>query len=223
MSLVIYITKEEALEAIKEVKTGRKEDITFAVRSIPGVKVNRSRKLAKVHIERDEEYCPHCHKKLRFYDVVNPPPKFCYCMWCGGAIERLKGNKNAFFDYSLMEGRRVEDDYPFRPTEGQHRFAKAISQKLHIPLPEPRTTQNYWKFIKEHQSDYYRAVRAKKEQKQNEQEPIAEQLPVVRVTERRDNADKPVRQVVQREIPKEEPRVQLSAQPYRMPNMRSGE
>ena len=151
------------MQAIKDVKSGRKEDYQWAVRSIPGVKVSRSRKLSKVHIESDEEWCPHCHKKLQFYDVINPPPKFCYCLWCGGAIERLKGNKNGYFDYKLLEGRdQGDNDYPERPTTRQHFFAKAISQTLKIPLPEPRSKENYNKFIRDNQNEYYRAIRDKK-------------------------------------------------------------
>lgn len=155
------MTKDEVLEVIKEWKSGRKEDLTMAVVSIPNVKVKRSKKIGMVHETRGEEWCPHCQKKLRFYDVVNPPPKYCYCMWCGGALERKKGNKNPMFDYNLIKDRPpVENAYDIMPTEGQIRFARAISHLLGIPLPNPRNSKNYWKFIHENQNEYYKAVQS---------------------------------------------------------------
>ena len=163
MTYVKYVTKDEVLLAITDWKTGRKEDLRLSIKALPAVRINRSKKLAKVHIERDEEWCPHCQKMLRFYDIVNNSPKYCYCMWCGGAIERRKGNKNGFFDYNLIKDRPpVEDVYPDRPTIGQIKFARSISRELGIPLPEA-TVNNYWHFINQHQKDYYASIRSKGE------------------------------------------------------------
>ena len=163
MAFMRYITKDDVFDAIKGWKTGRKEDLNLSIRAIKTIKVRRSRKLAPVHIESEEEWCPHCRKALKFYDIVNNSPRYCYCMWCGGAIDRLKGNKNGYFDYQLLEGRQpVEDIYPDRPTNGQIKFAQAISQELGIPLPKDPTTNNYWHFINEHQKEYYKSSRDKK-------------------------------------------------------------
>lgn len=158
---VTYIVKDDAMDAINDVHTGRKEDYQWAVRSVPGVKLKRSRYLAKVAIRPDgEEVCPHCHKKLQFYNILNPPPKFCYCLWCGSAIERERGNRNGYFDYSILEGREQGgDDYEERPSPRQYAFCKAISRMLDIPMPESRTKDAYNKFIKAHQTDYYQRVR----------------------------------------------------------------
>ena len=60
--LIRYVTKQEVLEVIREWKTGRKEDLEMAIKSIKVVPVARSRKLGLIHIESDEEWCPHCYK-----------------------------------------------------------------------------------------------------------------------------------------------------------------
>lgn len=158
-----YIEKRDALEAIKEVKTGRKEDIMYAVRAIPHVKLKRSRKLSLMHEEQGEEWCPHCRKKLAFYVMVPSPPKYCYCMYCGGAIKRRLGNKNGLFDYSILKAEGedpiTENELSIMPSIPQINFARAISNLLKIPLPEERSKGTYSAFIAAHQADYYRIRR----------------------------------------------------------------
>lgn len=168
---VIYVTKDEVIDEIRGWKTGRKEDLEHAIIAIPATKVKRSKKLAMVSIDDSgEEWCPHCAKKLRFYDTLNQPPKYCYCMWCGGALERKKGNKNSVFDYDLIKGRPpVENIYEKMPTLPQVKFATAIARTLHIPMPKERTANTYSKFIKEHQTEYYHVINDRKAQRKYEQ------------------------------------------------------
>ena len=165
---VKYLTQDDVLLAIKEWKTKRKGDLVLSIKAIPAVRVARSRRLAMVIVKDGEEYCPHCQKGLRFYDIVNSAPKYAYCMWCGGAIERPKGNKNGHFNYNLIKDRPpIENPYPIRPSLSQIRFARAISSVLKIPLPD-NTQENYWRFINDHQKQYYDVIRHRKESKQGE-------------------------------------------------------
>lgn len=46
------------------------------------------------------------------------------------------------------------------PTEKQINFAKAISEKLGIPLPEEYTSKAYWQYLNEHRDAYYDKVNA---------------------------------------------------------------
>lgn len=154
--LIRYVTKQEVLQVIREWKTGRKEDLEMAVKSIKVVPVARSRKLGLIHIESDEEWCPHCYKKLPFYDAVNQSPKYCYCLWCGGAIKRLKGNRNGRFDYRLLKDEPEFDDaWLKRPSIKQIQFAMAIRKRTKIPLPEECTAETYGKYIRDNKSAYY--------------------------------------------------------------------
>ena len=164
-----YLTQDDVLLAIKEWGTKRKGDLVLSIKAIPAVRVARSRRLAMVLVKDGEEYCPHCQKGLRFYDIVNGAPKYAYCMWCGGAIERPKGNKNGHFNYNLIKDKPpIENPYPYRPSMSQIRFARAISQVLKLPLPEEATQKNYWQFINDHQKAYYDVIRNRKESKQGE-------------------------------------------------------
>ena len=205
-----YLTQDDVLLAIKEWKTKQKGDLVMSIKAIPAVSVARSRRLSMVIVERGEEFCPHCRKGLRFYDVVNGAPKYAYCMWCGGAIERPKGNKNGHFNYNLIKDKpEIENPYPIRPTLGQIRFARAISQKLGIPLPEEATSKGYWQFINDHQKEYYRVIKQRKENKLNEQ------LSDFRGEERRDDTSRDFQRAVSETVQEEE-------RPYRLPGMRDG-
>lgn len=164
-----YLLQDDVLLAIKEWKTGRKGDLNMSIKALPAVRVARSRRLAMVILRDGEEYCPHCQKGLRFYDIVNGAPKYAYCMWCGGAIERPKGNKNGHFNYNLIKDKPpIENPYPYRPSFGQILFARAISQVLKKPLPEEATQNSYWQFINDNQKEYYRVIRERKESKRGE-------------------------------------------------------
>ena len=46
------------------------------------------------------------------------------------------------------------------PTEKQINFAKAISEKLGIELPEEYTSKAYWQYLNEHRDAYYDKVNA---------------------------------------------------------------
>ena len=166
---VKYLTQDDVLLAIKEWGTKRKGDLVLSIKALPAVRVGRSRKLAMILVKDGEEYCPHCQKGLRFYDIVNGSPKYAYCMWCGGAIERPKGNRNAYFDQNLIKDKpKFENPYPIRPSMGQIRFARAIASVTKHKLPEEATQQGYWQFINDHQAEYYRIIRTRKESKQGE-------------------------------------------------------
>lgn len=190
--MIKYITKDEALAALSELPKGpTKKDMYDAIRAIPNTQVNRSMKIAKMHMERNEEWCPHCKKKLPFYELVNPPPKHCYCMYCGGAIERAKGNRNPYFDKSLLHGKVVENEMIQRPTGKQFKFATTISEKLGIPLPEVRSVQSYDEFIKKNQKAFYDILRGNSDTVQESVEPTKKQVQIAELISKTLNIDMP--------------------------------
>lgn len=105
----IYITKDEAIRAIKGCRN--KEEMEWAIRSIKATKVKRSKRLAKSIIKGrfQEESCPHCKKSVEIFNLDKKTPKYVYCYWCGSAIERDHGPKNPLFDMKLVEERDKAD------------------------------------------------------------------------------------------------------------------
>lgn len=107
----IYITKDEAIKAMRSGRT--REESEWAIRSVKATKVKRSMKIAPTYYKRGEEYCPHCRKGVEVYCLSASIPRYCYCFWCGGALDRGKGLKrNPVFDYKLVgiEDKKNEDD-----------------------------------------------------------------------------------------------------------------
>lgn len=104
-----YITKEEAILAMR--KGRNKEESEWAISAVPATKVKRSLKITPSYFKRDEEYCPHCRKKIELYWLSRDVPKFCYCFWCGGAVYRPRavGKKNPMFDYKILTPEQVKE------------------------------------------------------------------------------------------------------------------
>lgn len=104
----IYITKDEAIQAIRNGRT--REEMEWGIKSIKATKVKRSKKVARTYYKGkfDEEYCPHCRKKIEVYQLYKEVPKQCYCFWCGGAVIREKGLSNPMFDYSMLTPEQAE-------------------------------------------------------------------------------------------------------------------
>ena len=100
----IYITKDEAIRAIKGCRN--KEEMEWAIRSIKATKVKRSKRIAHTYTKGpgDEEFCPHCKKSVDIFCLNKKSPRYGYCFWCGGAIVRAWGVKNPYFDDKLLEG-----------------------------------------------------------------------------------------------------------------------
>lgn len=102
----IYITKDEAIKAIKGCRN--KEEMEWAIRSIKATKVKRSKRIAPAIYKGpgDEEFCPHCKKSIDVYCLNKNVPRLVYCFWCGSAVERKYGApRNPYFDKSILEER----------------------------------------------------------------------------------------------------------------------
>ena len=105
----IYITKDEAIRAIKGCRN--KEEMEWAIRSVKATKVKRSKRIAHTYTKGPayEEFCPHCKKSVDIFCLNKKSPRYGYCFWCGGAIVRSWGVKNPYFDNSLLEGLEKAD------------------------------------------------------------------------------------------------------------------
>lgn len=105
----MYITKEEAVLAMR---TGKgKEEQEWAIRAIPARKIRKCGTPAKTFFRGDDERCPHCKKSVDLYYLSKDVPKFCYCLWCGGAIYREKalGKRNPMFDYKALTESQIKE------------------------------------------------------------------------------------------------------------------
>lgn len=103
-----YITKDEAIQAIRKSRT--REEMELSIKSIKCVRLGRSRKIKEVYIKRDSEYCPHCRKSLDLFYLFRGIPRHVYCYWCGGAVIRPDGDRNPYFDYTLLDRYKKEKD-----------------------------------------------------------------------------------------------------------------
>lgn len=106
----IYITKDEAILAIRGCRD--REEMEWAIRSIKATRVKRSRKLAHAMYKgpNQDEFCPHCKKSIDVFCLNRNIPKYVYCFWCGGAVERDFGPNNPYFDKSILEARDAKND-----------------------------------------------------------------------------------------------------------------
>ena len=107
---MIYITKQQAMDAIKAVPRLNKEELYWAIRAIPGTKIGKSQQAGRSFETRNQERCPHCGRSIDVYNVHWKIPKHVYCLWCGGAIVRAHGNRNPEFDYEILKGTEYDPD-----------------------------------------------------------------------------------------------------------------
>lgn len=105
-----YVTKADVMEVLRACnKAGADaEGREFAIKNMKAVKISGSRKLGKSFERKTpqgyvEEFCPHCGKSIDVYNCSRKIPKYCYCVFCGGAIQRPHGDKNPLFDMSIVE------------------------------------------------------------------------------------------------------------------------
>lgn len=105
-----YVTKADVMTVLRECNRAgaNAEEREFAIKSMKAVKISGSRKLGKSFERKTpqgyvEEFCPHCGKSIDVYNCSRKIPKFCYCVFCGGAIQRPFGDKNPLFDMSIVE------------------------------------------------------------------------------------------------------------------------
>lgn len=105
-----YVTKADVMEVLRACNRAGAdaEGREFAIRNMKPVKISGSRKLGKSFERKTpqgyvEEFCPHCGKSIDVYNCSRKIPKYCYCVFCGGAIQRPRGDKNPLFDMSIVE------------------------------------------------------------------------------------------------------------------------
>ena len=113
-----YVTKYDVMKTLRECNRSgaTAEEREFAIKSIPAVKVSRSKRLGKTFEKyiaasrSKEEICPHCNKSIDVYNCSRKIPKYCYCVYCGGALERPYGAHNPYFDRSILKENGIEWD-----------------------------------------------------------------------------------------------------------------
>ena len=112
-----YTTKAEVMRVLRlcNKQGATAEEREFAIKAIPAIKVCRSKLLGKTfekYIPANrckEEVCPHCGKSIDVYNCSRKIPKYCYCVYCGGAIQRPYGAHNPYFDRKLIREYKLKD------------------------------------------------------------------------------------------------------------------